>query len=77
MAYTTLFSNNRSQAVRLPVEARFPADIKKVHVRVCGVDRIISPAGQTWNQFFLSGPQVSEDFLPERASQHQSERETL
>jgi hypothetical protein len=25
----------------------------------------------------LSGPQVSDDFLPERATQHQSEREGL
>jgi antitoxin VapB len=27
--------------------------------------------------FFLGGPTVSDDFLPERATQHQSEREAL
>jgi len=33
MATTTVFTNNRSQAVRLPADARFPADVKKVLVR--------------------------------------------
>ena len=27
--------------------------------------------------FFLGGPAVSDDFLPERATQHQAEREAL
>jgi antitoxin VapB len=30
--------------------------------------------GQSWDSFFLDGPTVSDDFLPERASQHQPER---
>jgi antitoxin VapB len=41
------------------------------------VERIISPVGHSWDQFFLSGPKVSDDFLPERASQTQPEREAL
>ena len=35
------------------------------------------PIGQTWDSFFLDGPTVSDDFLPERATQHQTEREAL
>jgi len=46
-------------------------------VRAVGNERIISPVDSTWDSFFLSGSQVSEDFIPERASQEQSERESF
>lgn len=77
MALGSVFENNRTQAVRLPVETRFPEGVKKVIVRVVGVDRIISPASNTWDSFFLSKDGVSDDFMTERASQNQSEREPL
>ena len=77
MSITTVFTNNRSQAVRLPADVRLPDDVKKVEVRARGADRIISPVGQTWNEFFLNGPQVSDDFLNERATQIQADREAL
>jgi antitoxin VapB len=75
MPLGSVFENNRTQAVRLPFETRFPEGIKKVTVRVVGQDRIISPVGKTWESFFLSKDGVSEDFMIERASQDQSERE--
>jgi len=77
MSITTVFTNNRSQAVRLPADLRLPEGVKKVQVRARGVDRIISPVGHTWDQFFLDGPQASEDFMPERAAQRQAEREAF
>lgn len=77
MSITTVFTNNRSQAVRLPADVRLPEGVKKVQVRARGVDRIISPVGHTWDEFFLNGQQPSEDFMAERAAQHQAERETL
>ncbi len=77
MTITTIFTNNRSQAVRLPADERLPHNVKKVEVLARGADRIISPVGQTWDEFFMSGPKVSDDFLPERASQTQAEREAL
>jgi antitoxin VapB len=77
MSITSVFTNNRSQAVRLPADVRLPESVKKVQVRARGVDRIISPVGQTWDEFFLNGPQVSEDFMTERATQDQAEREAL
>jgi antitoxin VapB len=77
MSITSVFTNNRSQAVRLPADARLPDSVKKVQVRARGMDRIISPVGHSWDEFFLNGPQVSEDFLAERASQTQAEREAL
>lgn len=77
MSITSVFTNNRSQAVRLPADVRLPEGVKKVQVRARGVDRIISPVGHTWDEFFLNGPQASEDFMSERASQQQAEREAL
>ena len=77
MSTTTVFTNNRSQAVRLPVDVRFPESVKKVQVRARGNERIISPVGQTWDSFFLDGSRVTDDFLPQRAAQTQGEREAF
>jgi antitoxin VapB len=77
MSTGTVFENNRTQAVRLPADTRFPDSVRKVNVRVVGKDRIISPVENTWDSFFLGGETVSDDFLVERASQYQPERESL
>lgn len=77
MASSTVFINNRTQAVRLPAELRLPDDVKRVDVRARGNERIISPLGRTWDSFFLDGLPVSEDFMEERATQNQSDREAL
>ena len=77
MAVSTVFNNNRTQAVRLPAEIRFPDSVKKVEVRAVGQERIISPAQSTWDSFFVGGVAASEDFMAERASQSQPDRELL
>ena len=77
MSIGTVFVNNRTQAVRLPLDVRLPEGVHKVEIRAKGNERIIAPLGTSWDSFFLGGPHVSDDFLPERASQHQSEREAL
>lgn len=77
MATSSVFTNNRTQAVRLPVELRLPEGVKRVNVRARGNERIISIADQTWDSFFLNGPVVSDDFMLERSSQNQPEREAL
>ncbi len=77
MSITTVFTNNRSQAVRLPADVRLPEGVKKVQVRARGLDRIISPLGHTWDAFFLGGPMPSDDFMTERADQLQGEREAF
>jgi antitoxin VapB len=46
-AISTVYINNRSQAVRLSAELRLPENVKKVNIRAKGNERIISPAGQT------------------------------
>ena len=77
MSTGPVFVNNRTQAVRLPADARVPDGVKQVNVRVVGKDRVLSPVDSSWDSFFLSDDRVSDDFMEERASQGQSERETF
>ncbi|WP_216906187.1 type II toxin-antitoxin system VapB family antitoxin [Synechococcus sp. CCY 0621] len=77
MAITRLFLSNRSQAVRIPAELRLPDSVKQVEVRARGCERIIAPLGSSWDSFFLSVPSVPDDFMAERASQQQDERESF
>lgn len=77
MSIGTVFVNNRTQAVRLPLDVRLPEGVHKVEIRIKGQERIIAPLGKRWDSFFLDGPPVSDDFLSDRASQLQPERETL
>ncbi|MBN4073287.1 antitoxin [Mariprofundus ferrooxydans] len=77
MSIGSVFVNNRTQAVRLPADTRFPDTVKKVSVRVVGQDRILSPTHKSWDSFFLSSDSVSNDFMAQRASQEQPERESF
>ncbi len=77
MSTGSVFVNNRTQAVRLPADARFPDWVKQVNVRVVGKDRVLSPVESSWDSFFLSDDQVSDDFMEERAPLEQSEREAF
>ncbi|XOF32447.1 MAG: type II toxin-antitoxin system VapB family antitoxin [Candidatus Electrothrix sp. YB6] len=77
MRIGSVFINNRTQAVRLPLETRFPNSVKKVIVRIVGKDRVLSPVGEAWDSFFKSEEQVTDDFMTERASQEQQEREAF
>lgn len=77
MTTSTVFTNNRTQAVRLPADSRFPDSVKKVDVRIVGQERGIAPADAVWDSFFLADKTASEDFMAERASQHQDEREAF
>ena len=77
MTTSTLFTNNRTQAVRLPAELRMPEGVKHVDVRARGVERIIAPADMSWDSFFLGAERVSDDFMSERATQVQAARESF
>jgi antitoxin VapB len=48
-----------------------------VIVRIRGRERIITPIENTWDNFFLNGPAVSDDFMNERGVQKPVERESL
>ena len=77
MSTGSVFENNRTQAVRLPADTRFPEGVKRVSVRVVGHDRIISPIEKSWDSFFLTTESVSDDFMSERDQLDLQERESL
>lgn len=77
MSRGSVFINNRTQAVRLPANTRFPDEVKQVNVRISGKDRVLSPVDSTWDSFFLSDQHVSDDFMDDRPSQEQGERESF
>jgi antitoxin VapB len=77
MARSTVFISNRSQAVRLPKAVAFPEGVHQVEIIRLGNSRLITPAGRRWDEFFVDGPRVSEDFMSERDQPPVQEREPL
>ena len=71
---TKIFKSNRSQAVRLPKAVAFSASVTDVEIVAVGKKRIISPAGQSWDDWF-DGPGVSADFMQERLQPQDQRRE--
>jgi antitoxin VapB len=54
MTRTTLFTTNRSQAVRLSKDVAFPQGVREVVILRDGARRIIVPADAAWDDFFAS-----------------------
>jgi antitoxin VapB len=77
MARSTLFTNNRSQAVRLPKAVAFPADVHQVEIVRIGHSRLITPVGRRWDDLFSNGPRASADFMNERSQPATEQREPL
>jgi antitoxin VapB len=77
MTRATVFTSNRSQAVRLPKAVAFPADVHQVEIVKVGHSRLISPVGKRWDDLFLNGPRATEDFMSERHEPPPEEREPL
>ncbi|PJG55648.1 AbrB/MazE/SpoVT family DNA-binding domain-containing protein [Bradyrhizobium forestalis] len=77
MTNSTVFTSNRSQAVRLPKAVAFPANVHHVDILKVGRSRIIVPQGKRWDDLFESGPRASEDFMVERKQPTVEEREPL
>lgn len=66
MTRSTVFTSNRSQAVRLPKAVAFPEGVHEVDILKIGHSRVIVPKGRRWDDLFQSGPKASEDFMTER-----------
>ncbi len=77
MIRSTVFTSNRSQAVRLPKAVAFPADVHQVEIVSVGRSRVISPQGKRWDDLFESGPRASEDFMSEREQPAVESREAF
>jgi len=73
---TKIFKSNRSQAVRLPKEIAFPESVKNVEITAIGNKRIITAAGQSWDDWF-DALGVSGDFLTDRKQPKDQLRKTL
>jgi len=76
IAHTKVFKSNRSQAVRLPKSVALPDSIKEVEIIAIGNQRIVTPAGESWDAWF-DGPCVSDDFMLDREQPEDQERESF
>ena len=70
-----IFTNGRSQAVRLPKEFRF--DTSEVYIRKVGDEVVISAKKASWEDFFNRKSTFGDDFLAERDNDFPQERESF
>jgi antitoxin VapB len=77
MTSSTVFTSNRSQAVRLPKAVAFPDGVHKVDILKIGRSRVIVPQGRRWDDLFQTGPRASDDFMDDRAQPAPEERQPL
>jgi antitoxin VapB len=73
----SIFRNGANQAVRLPQELRFPADVKEVRICKQGDGLFISPVKPNWSSFFAMQVQVPDDFLRNRNDSSPQSRDRL
>lgn len=76
MAKSTVFTTNKSQAVRLPKPVALPDNVRTVEITKIGRSRLISPAGRSWDTFF-DGIDAADDFMRERVQPKPEKRERL
>jgi antitoxin VapB len=77
MTRSTVFTSNRSQAVRLPKAVAFPEGVHQVDILKIGRSRVIVPQGKRWDDLFQNGPRTREDFMIDRKQPTAEEREPL
>ena len=70
-----IFTNGRSQAVRLPKAFRFDAD--EVYIRRVGDDVVLSTKKPVWRDFFQEVSAFDDNFLAERDNAVPQERESF
>ena len=74
IVHTKVFKSNQTQAVRLPKAVALPEEVRDVDVVAIGNTRLITPAGQTWDQWF-DNPGVTADFMETREQPQDQRRE--
>jgi antitoxin VapB len=75
MQTAKIFTNGRSQAVRLPKEYRFSGD--DVFINKIGNIVILIPKDDPWSVLANSLDQFSDDFMEDRNQPPQDSREDL
>lgn len=73
---TNVFRTNKTQAVRLPKIVELPETVKKVTIIAVGNTRIITPAGESWDNWF-DNYNVSSDFMTSREQPEEQIRESF
>lgn len=73
----SIFRNGANQAVRLPQELRFPADVKEVRIRKQGDGLFITPVKPNWKSFFALQADMPDDFLGDRNDSPPQSRDEL
>src|ERR1700730_11982878 len=73
----SIFRNGANQALRLPQELRFPADVKEVRIRKQGDGLFITPVKPICSSFFALQVDVPDDFLENRTDSPPQLREPL
>ncbi len=68
-----LFTTGRSQAVRLPKAFRFKG--QEVFIRKEGNKIILSEKPESWDDFFNSSAQVTDDFMADHVDLPLQQRE--
>jgi len=76
MVQTSLFLNNKSQAVRFHKSVAFAPEVHEVTIVAVGQARVITPAGSTWDAWFAQPP-GDDARLPEREQPDMQQREAL
>jgi antitoxin VapB len=65
--------DQQDPGIRLPKAVAFPDDIKKVKITPHGNGLLITPIGESWNEFF-KGPRIGDDFMKDRDQPPPQER---
>jgi antitoxin VapB len=63
---STIVTNKHGQILRLPKAVAFPDDVRRADILELGRSRLVVPAAEQWDEVFLNGPRVTDDFLADR-----------
>jgi antitoxin VapB len=72
----TVFQTNRSQAIRLPKAVALPSDVRQVDIVAVGRIRVITPAGESWDEWF-DNYKVTPGFMNDREQPEMQAREAF
>jgi antitoxin VapB len=73
MTSSTVFTSNRSQAVRLPKDFQF--NTEEVFIRKEGSDVVLSPRPSDWSSYLAEAPVASATFMDDVEDLPVQERE--
>ena len=78
MQTAKLFSNGRSQAVRLPKDCRFSVKTKEIYIHKMEGMVLLIPKKNSWESLIHSLDQFPKDFMEERKQpSHPEQRQSF